>query len=67
VTASDENTRDPASVTVRPSKIALKEERDVRLAKALRDNLARRKGQLRSRNDAEPQPEPQLGPDPTDD
>ena len=52
MTASDKNSSDPASVTVRPSKIALQEERETRLAQALRDNLQRRKGQIRSRSQA---------------
>lgn len=53
MTASDDDpndgAHDPTSVTVRPTKIALREERDVRLTKALRDNLAKRKQQIRAR------------------
>lgn len=55
--------RDPGDVTVRPSKKALREEREARLAKALRDNLARRKGQIRARVKPGPDPEPEMEPD----
>ena len=42
-----------ASGTVRDSKKALRDERDARLTKALRDNLARRKSQIRARAEAD--------------
>lgn len=46
-----------ASGTVRDSKKALRVERDARLTKALRDNLARRKSQIRARADADSAPD----------
>ena len=36
---------------IKASKKALREQRDARLTKSLRDNLARRKLQIRARND----------------
>lgn len=63
MTASDNNPGDPASATVRPTKIALQEERDVRLTKALRDNLAKRKQQIRARAETPPQPETKTADD----
>ncbi|NQV99839.1 MAG: hypothetical protein HQ483_09100 [Rhodospirillales bacterium] len=55
---SDRDGTDPASVTVRASKIALQVEREQRLARALRDNLGRRKGQIRARSAAGSGPAP---------
>ncbi len=57
---TDKKTRTPdASGTVRDSKKVLREERAVRLTKALRDNLAKRKSQIRARTDASADPDVQ--------
>ncbi len=61
--ASDKPSDDPASVTVRPTKIALQQERDARLTKALRDNLARRKTQIRARAEAPTATDPKTSTD----
>lgn len=45
------------SATVRPTKKALRAEREARLSQALRDNLARRKAQVRARNEKVPAPQ----------
>ncbi len=54
MSTSDPPQKDPPSVTVRPSKKALQRERQARLTKALRDNLGRRKSQIRGRSVSPP-------------
>ena len=56
-----EQNKDPIdrSGTVRPTKKALREAREARLTKSLRDNLARRKSQIRARKEITEKDDPE--------